>query len=325
MTSSRGSASTGNAGIVVVGSLNADLMVYCDRLPKPGETVQGNGFAIGAGGKSANQAVAAGRLGAKVALVGAVGDDANGALLLTSVAESGVDVSRVRRHPTEPTGVALISVDATAENSIVIAPGANGTLSPDDVDDAAFAQAAVVCLCLEIPLPTVIAAAAAGRAAGALVVLNPSPFGPLSTELTELVDVLLVNTHEASLYLDGRSMPTAADAVAGWEAVRESFRDRGLHRVVVTLGAAGSVVLDSTVDDKVAVVPPTRVDAIDTTGAGDAFTGALAHRIAAGDELLNAARFASVAAALATTGRGTQASYPTAAAIGRHLDVAPPP
>ena len=317
MTSTSGSA---GAGIVVVGSLNADLMIYCDRLPEPGETVQGNGFVIGAGGKSANQAVAAGRLGAVVSMVGAVGDDANGALLLASVADAGVDVSRVRRHPTEPTGVALISVDAAGENTIVIAPGANGALSPDDVAGAVFDGAAVVCLCLEIPLPTVIAAAAAGGAAGARVVLNPSPYQPLPPELVALVDVLLVNAHEASLFLDGMSLPGTADGMPPWEPVRTAFADRGLHRVVVTLGAAGAVVLDSTGDDQIAVVPPTRVDAVDTTGAGDAFTGALAHRIAAGDDLLVAARFASVAAALATTGRGTQASYPTAAAIGHHLD-----
>lgn len=314
-----GDGPRGNAvGIVVVGSLNADLMIYCDRLPGPGETVQGSGFAISPGGKSANQAVAAGRLGGSVRLLGTVGDDANGTLLLDSAAAAGVDVAGVRRHPSEPTGVALISVDSGAENTIVIAPGANGTLSPGDLDPDAFTDAAVVCLCLEVPLPTVLAAARIGRAAGALVVFNPSPYAPLPAELTELVDVLLVNAHEAALFLDGADLPDLESRLDadGWARVRAAFEARGLRQVVVTLGARGSVVLDSAGAN---FVPPTRVQAVDTTGAGDAFTGALATRLAAGAELVPAATFASVAAALATTGRGTQAAYPNQAAVDQLL------
>ena len=146
------SAAAGNTGrIVVVGSLNADLTIYCERLPQPGETVQGNGFAVNPGGKSANQAVAAGRLGGRVSLVGAVGKDANGAMLEASVAGAGVDVGHVRTSG-EPTGVAVIAVDARGENNIIISAGANGTLSPDDVADAAdvLDGAAVVSLCLEV-------------------------------------------------------------------------------------------------------------------------------------------------------------------------------
>src|SRR4030095_1544170 len=146
------------AGIVVVGSLNADLTIYCDRLPKPGETVHGNGFAVNPGGKSANQAVAASKLGAQVSLVGAVGDDANGSMLLGSAANAGVDVTRVRRSDAA-TGVAVISVDASGENSIIISAGANGTLTPADVRAAADAinSAAGVCLCLEVDVANVIA------------------------------------------------------------------------------------------------------------------------------------------------------------------------
>jgi ribokinase len=310
-------------GVVVVGSLNADLMIYCDRLPQPGETVNGSGFAISPGGKSANQAVAAGRLDASVRLIGAIGDDANGAMLLDSLSAAGVDASRVRRHPTEPTGVALISVDSAAENTIVIAPGANGTLDPEDVDPAAFTAAAVVCLCLEVPMATVVAAAAAGRAARALVVLNPSPYAPLPDDLVALVDVLLVNAHEASLFLDGAELPepqalSDTSTAEAWGGVRRHFDSRGLPRVVVTLGRHGAVVLDSP-SGTASYVPPTAVDAVDTTGAGDAFTGALASRLAAGDDLVTAARFASVAAAIATTGKGTQTAYPTAAAVRSRL------
>ena len=314
---------SGSGGVVVVGSLNADLMIYCDRLPQPGETVTGSGFAISPGGKSANQAVAAGRLGAAVRLIGAIGDDANGAMLMDSLGVAGVDASLVRRHPTEPTGVALISVDAAAENTIVIAPGANGTLTPDDLDRATFTGAAVVCLCLEVPMETVIAAAAHGRAVGALVVLNPSPYAPLPADLVALTDVLLVNAHEASLFLDGAALPepqalSEISAEDAWEGVRAEFFSRGLPRVVVTLGRHGAVVLDS-LSGAVSFVPPTPVEAVDTTGAGDAFTGALASRLAAGEDLVPAARFASVAAALATTGKGTQTAYPTAADVRSRL------
>ncbi|MDR6686824.1 ribokinase [Arthrobacter sp. 1088] len=310
------------AGIVVVGSLNADLTIYCDRLPKPGETVHGNGFAVNPGGKSANQAVAASKLGAQVSLVGAVGDDANGTMLLESTANAGVDVTRVRRSDAA-TGVAVISVDAGGENSIIISAGANGTLTPADVRAAAdtINNAAVVCLCLEVAIDTVIAAAQAGHDAGATVLLNLSPYAEAPEVLAELSDVLLVNAHEASLFLGGEADVPAADAEAeAWEPVRSQFADRGLQRVLVTLGAHGSVVLDSLArgtQDQITRIAPTRVSAVDTTGAGDAFTGAVAARLAAGDSLADAAGFASVAAALAATKKGTQAAYPSIADVER--------
>lgn len=318
---SPGRSSTGR--IVVVGSLNADLTVYCERLPQPGETVHGNGFAVNPGGKSANQAVAAGRLGGHVSLVGAVGDDANGNMLQASVAGAGVDVGHVRTSG-EPTGVAVIAVDAHGENNIIISAGANGTLSPADVAGAAdvLDGAAVVSLCLEVAMDTVRAAAQAGHGAGATVLLNLSPYAHIPAELAELTDVLLVNAHEAALFLGpGASVPGADANAAQWDAVRERFADRGIGQVLVTLGAHGSVVLDSeaTPGSRVTFVTPTRVDAVDTTGAGDAFTGAVAVRLAAGDTLADAAAFASVAAALATTRKGTQAAYPEAADVERRL------
>ncbi|MHC6229207.1 ribokinase [Arthrobacter sp. MMS24-T111] len=318
------SAAAQNTGrIVVVGSLNADLTIYCERLPQPGETVHGNGFAVNPGGKSANQAVAAGRLGGHVSLVGAVGDDANGNMLQASVAGAGVDVGHVRTS-SEPTGVAVIAVDAHGENNIIISAGANGTLSPADVAGAAdvLDGAAVVSLCLEVAMPTVLAAAQAGHDAGATVLLNLSPYAHIPAELAELTDVLLVNAHEAALFLGpGASVPGADAHAAQWDAVRERFAGRGIRQVLVTLGAHGSVVLDSEAAPgaQVTFVAPTRVDAVDTTGAGDAFTGAVAVRLAAGDALAEAAAFASVAAALATTRKGTQAAYPETADVERRL------
>ncbi|MFJ4171927.1 ribokinase [Paenarthrobacter sp. NPDC089714] len=302
------------SGIVVVGSLNADLTIYTDRLPQPGETVHGNGFAVSPGGKSANQAVAASRLGGDVTLIGAVGDDPNGTMLLESTAGAGVDVSRVRRTDTA-TGVAVISVDANGENSIIISAGANGTLSAMDVDFDAFRDAAVVCLCLEVGIDTVVAAAQAGHDAGATVLLNLSPYAEVPELLADLSDVLLVNAHEAALFLGSEADIPSADADAeAWEPVRSQFADRGLQRVLVTLGSQGSVVLDSLAvgsQDQLTRIAPTRVSAVDTTGAGDAFTGAVAARLAAGDSLAEAASFASVAAALAATKKGTQAAYAT--------------
>ncbi|TQJ34717.1 ribokinase [Arthrobacter sp. SLBN-122] len=316
------SAAGGNTGrIVVVGSLNADLTIYCERLPQPGETVQGNGFAVNPGGKSANQAVAAGRLGGRVSLVGAVGKDANGAMLEASVAGAGVDVGHVRTSG-EPTGVAVIAVDASGENNIIISAGANGTLSPDDVAGAAdvLDGAAVVSLCLEVGMDTVLAAAQAGHDAGATVLLNLSPYAEIPSALAGLADVLLVNAHEAAQFL-GVAVPEVGAAAGEWDAVRERFAARGIQQVLVTLGSQGSVVLDSLAPagSGVTLVQPTQVHAVDTTGAGDAFTGAVAVRLAAGDALADAAAFASVAAALATTRKGTQAAYPDTADVERRL------
>jgi ribokinase len=307
--------------IVVVGSLNADLTIYCERLPQPGETVHGTGFAVNPGGKSANQAVAASLLGGAVSLIGAVGDDSNGEMLLASAAGAGVDISHVRTSQSAATGVAVIAVDAQGENNIIISAGANGTLAPADVDASAdaFDGASVVCLCLEVSLDTVEAAARTGHDAGATVLLNLSPYGEIPQSLADLTDVLLINAHEASLFLGSGEMPDAEAYDAAWDQVRERFAERGLQRVLVTLGANGSVVLDSTAAraDRVTRIAPVTVHAVDTTGAGDAFTGAVAARLAVGGPLAEAAAFASVAAALAVTRKGTQAAYAEVADVER--------
>jgi ribokinase len=195
----------------------------------------------------------------------------------------------------------MIVVDAAGENTIIVSPGANGALGPALIDTAALAGSAVLCLCLEVPLETVRSAAAAGRAAGATVLLNLSPYVPVGPELLELVDVLLVNRGEAALLLGVADLP---DDPAGWPALP-------VPRAVITLGADGAVVVDDTAPggERVVAIAPTRVEVVDTTGSGDAFTGALASRLASGDSLVEAARFAARAGALAATLPGAQSSY----------------
>ena len=273
-------------GIVVVGSLNADLVVRTERFPKPGETLQGSDLAILPGGKSANQAVAAGRLGGTVRMIGAVGDDGNGTLLRESVASAGVDTTHVAVRQGVATGTAVITVDAAGENTIVISGGANATLTPEDVPADALDDAGVLGLCLEVSIDVVLAAARAGRAAGATVLTNLSPFGAVPQELLDLTDVLLVNEHEAA-----------------------ELGDHGVARSIVTRGGAGCTVHDG--DAAPVDVDAVLVEPVDTTGCGDAFMGAVALRLDAGDSLLEAARFAVGVGAYAATKPGAQASYPT--------------
>lgn len=309
------------AGVLVVGSLNADLAVYASRLPGPGETVAGRELVVSPGGKSANQAAAAGRLGASVRLLGAVGDDEYARMLLNALRGAGVDTSTVLQLDGQTSGVAVIEVDDRGENSIVVVPGANGVLSADRIDAAApaFAAAAVVSLGLEVPMGTVLAAARAGHQAGATVLLNPSPYQPLSTELLDCVDVLVLNAHEAA---DLLGLP---DPGADWTAAAQAFAERGLTQVVVTLGGDGAVVLQSGQQAggqaAVSVTPiaPMPVRVVDTTGCGDAFTGALAVGLAARQSLIEAAQRAAVVGALAATKRGAQSSYPTAVEVAAHL------
>jgi len=281
-------------GIVVVGSLNADLVVRTERFPKPGETLQGSDLRILPGGKSANQAVAAGRLGGTVRMIGAVGDDGNGALLRDSVAAAGVDTTHVAVREGVATGTAVITVDATGENTIVISAGANGTLTPADVPADAFTDAGVLGLCLEVSIDVVLAAARAAHDAGVTVLTNLSPFGAVPQELLDLTHVLLVNEHEAA-----------------------ELGDHGVARSIVTRGGAGCTVHDG--DAEPVSVDAVRVEPVDTTGCGDAFMGAVALRLAAGDSLLDAARFAVGVGAYAATKPGAQASYPTTAELEAFL------
>ncbi|MEV0494106.1 ribokinase [Streptomyces atratus] len=290
--------------LLVVGSANADLVIGVERRPAPGETVLGSDLAVHPGGKGGNQAVAAARLGARTALLARVGDDAHGRLLLESQREAGVDTGGVRVGGA-PTGVALITVDPSGDNSIVVSPGANARLTPDDIRAAAdlLAGARVVSAQLEIPLETV-AEVVRTRPPGARFVLNPSPPAPLPDDVLAACDPLVVNEHEARFVLGASAGPGPEDWARGLLAL-------GPQSVVITLGADGALVADGRADTVVRI-PSLRVEAVDTTGAGDAFTAALAWRLSLGESLATAAAFAVRVGAAAVTREGAQASFPTA-------------
>lgn len=294
--------------VLVVGSANADLTVRVERRPGAGETVLGTDLVESAGGKGANQAAAAARIGGRTALLARVGGDAYGELLLSAQRAAGTDVTPVIVDEAARTGTAMIIVDPDGDNSIVVSPGANAALSPKDVAAAkdAIAASSVVSLQLEVPMESVRAAAAAAEQAGTRVVLNssPAPEAALAPELLAVADPLVVNEHEAR-QLSGRADGTPAE----WA---QALRDQGARSVVVTLGGEGALVLDASGVGEVAGV---RVKAVDTTGAGDAFTGALATRLARGDSLLESARFAVRVGAAAVTKPGAQPSYPTRAEL----------
>jgi ribokinase len=293
--------------IVVVGSLNMDLVVEVPRLPRPGETVLGRRHFSNPGGKGANQAVAAARLGGDVAMVGRVGDDEPGEQLLDALAADDVDVERVLRTNTA-TGLAVITVDDDAENAIVVSSGANAEVAADDVAGA-VEDAAVCLLQLEIPDEPVVAAA---RRCRGQVLLNPAPARDLTSDLLDAVDVLIPNQHELA---ELAGVATVDDADTAAEAVgRLGFAGT----TVVTMGAAGAVIV--TRDGEVRHVGAPRVDAVDSTAAGDAFCGALAQALTAGVEMTDAVRWACGAGAAAATRHGAQASLPTAGDVSDLLD-----
>jgi ribokinase len=298
--------------LVVIGSANRDLVVTTDRIPSAGETVIGGAFVTAAGGKGANQAVAASRLGAEVWFVGCVGQDAFGEVLATEMEDAGVNTELLRRDPAEPTGVALIGVDRRGENAIIVAPGANHRVGRTDIEAArpAIAAADAVVVQLEIPLETVATAVQIARAAGVRVILNPAPVreeGAVPPSLLSRVDVLTPNEHEAASLL-GRATTAGID----WAEASAALREMGVGTVIVTLGEAGCMLAD---DAGVRAIPAPRVAAIDTTAAGDCFTGALAVALAEGQPTDAAARVASRAAALSVTRLGAQPSLPTRAEV----------
>ncbi|MFI9832146.1 MAG: ribokinase [Streptomyces sp.] len=289
--------------LLVVGSANADLVIGVERRPAAGETVLGSDLAVHPGGKGANQAVAAARLGASTALLARVGDDGHGRLLLDSLRSAGVDTVGVLVGGA-PTGVALITVDPSGDNSIVVSPGANGRLTPEDVRAASslFHASRVVSAQLEIPLETVVAVASS-LAPDSRFVLNPSPPRPLPAVLLAACDPLIVNEHEAKVILGDSAI---GDDPEDWARI---LLAKGPRSVVVTLGAEGALVASR---DGVSRVASVKVDAVDTTGAGDAFTAALAYRLGTGASLPQAAAYAARVGAAAVTREGAQVSFPTA-------------
>ncbi|MGY1782005.1 PfkB family carbohydrate kinase [Geodermatophilus sp. SYSU D01036] len=292
--------------VTVVGSLNEDVLVAVGRLPGRGETVVGREAVRAPGGKGANQAAAAGRLaGSGVAMVGRVGDDPAGERQRAALADAGVDTALVLPTPGQPTGSATIPVeDGSGENLIVVVPGANGELTPDDVDVPAVHRAAVVLLQLEVPLATVQAAA---DAAPGTVVLTPAPPQPLPPELLRRVAVLVPNEHELVQLADADPGPRTPAELAALA------RTLGAAATVVTLGARGALVVPE--DGPVLLQAPPPVEPVDTTGAGDCLCGALGAALARGADLAGAVREAVAAAALSTTGPGARGALPDADAV----------
>lgn len=280
----------------MIGSANADVVVRVERRPGPGETVLGSDTVLAAGGKGANAAVAAAKQNAQVALLGALGDDQHGELLRGSMGGAGVGLDLVRTTD-RPTGAAYITVTPDGENTIVVSPGANSAVDVEQVDKArdAIAGAKVLLASLEVPLPAIERAVALAREAGTRAVLNLSPVSELSPQTLAALDPLVVNEHEAQWLMDG-------------DTDLRKLLDLGPRSAVVTLGRAGALVIEK---DNTTEVSAPNVTAVDTTGAGDAFAGALVTQLAAGDDLVAAARRAVRVAAVSVTRPGAQASYPT--------------
>jgi len=306
----------GAGGVAVVGSINVDLTAFASPPPRPGETVVGDRFSMVLGGKGANQALAAARAGAATVMIGAVGDDPLAELARTGLADAGVDTAAVLVVG-GPTGIAHIRVNtATAENDIVLLGNANDRLPPDHVDRALRTvrdRVSVVLMQLETPVAVLQRVAALAPELGVPLILDPAPAptAPLPEEIWAGVRLTKPNEHEASAITGVTVHDVASAAQAGrW------FLDRGVQTAVVTLGACGAVVVDA---DGVTELPAYRVEAVDTTAAGDAFTGTLGAALGQGIPLREALRRGMAAAALAVTVRGASPSLPTAAAVDDFL------
>ena len=301
-----------NLDVVVVGSFMQDLVVRAVRRPRTGETVRGEQFDEFLGGKGVNQAVAAARAGARTAMVGRLGNDRHGDEFTALLAVEGIDATHVGRDPVHGTGIGLPVVEADGGNSIIIVPRANDLVDRAIVEAAApvIEAARVLLLQLELPLDGALAAARIARAAGVTTVLNPAPYADLPAELHRLVDVVVANEVEAE-QLTG--LPCTEDNLATIAA--RLCAEHARLGAVVTLGGRGAAVLDGAADASLTLLAAHPVDPVDTVGAGDAFCGVLAARLAVGDPLITAARHANAAGALATTRSGAVPAMPYAAAI----------
>ena len=292
--------------IVVLGSLNMDLVVRTERIPRPGETVHGKDFAMVPGGKGANQAAAAARLGAKVEMLGRVGLDPFGPALLDNLRKQGVGTDHIISDPQAPSGTAMILVDAQGENSIVVAPGANGQVTLADVDAAreVLARARYLVLQFEIPLPVVGSAIAAAREMHLPVILNPAPAYPVEADFFRGVYCLVANETEAEILTGIKvgHLESAHQAAAVLLALE-------IPVVVITLGAEGALLVTESGKTH---VPAHKVQVVDTTAAGDAFIGGLTVALLKGFDLVEAVRYATCAGTLATTVLGAQTSLPSA-------------
>lgn len=300
------------AGVVVVGSANIDQVFRVVRIPAPGETVLSTGMTTARGGKGQNQAVAAARAGAVTSFVGAVGADDFGRGIRSGLDSDGVATTQLREVDA-PTGTALIAVDDRGENTIIVEAGANGLLAGlTEADAAAIGAADVLVLQLEIPLETVLLAADLAHSAGTTVVLNAAPIRDLPDELLGLVDVLVVNEHEAAHLAAARSGTTGDDVASAATALTEL-----VPAIVVTLGGDGAALYRT--DQTAATFGAPSVTVVDTTGAGDTFCGALATLLSEGADLVAACRFAVVAGSLSVERAGAVPSIPARAEIDARL------
>ena len=308
--------------IVEVGSLNMDLVVRMPKIPKPGETLLGGVFKSFLGGKGANQAVAAARLGAYVYMIGCVGKDTFGQEMCTSLSNEGIDTTHIRVHRKQPTGVALIQVDSQGQNSIAVASGANFCLTSEDVENALqlIGNFDAIVMPLETPLETIYTAAQIASRKGALVILNPAPAQVLEKNLLQMIDFLIPNEHEIACMT---GLANQTDSNLNQSA--NKLLSQGVKHLIVTLGNRGSVYFNAEIKDNI-LIPAHQVQAVDTTAAGDCFIGALAVGLCEGKSITSAVEFASAAAAISVTRFGAQPSLPSRREVAdflqeRNIDV----
>lgn len=292
-----------NSKILVIGSTNTDMTAFCGKMPAPGETVLGNDFVMGPGGKGANQAVAAKRLGGDVRFVCKVGEDIFGENTIRHFKEEGLDTSGVM-FSKKPSGVALITVDESAENCIVVASGANNDYTEEDIRSIKrfIDECDILLMQLEIPVPAVLEAARIGHEAGKTVVLNPAPAIDLPEEIFKHISLFIPNENELEKY----SGVTVFDAPSAAKAAK-ALMDKGVGDIIVTMGSKGSLICQG---DETSFVTARKVEAVDTTGAGDCYCGALCVALSEGRSLKEAAEFATKAAAVSVQRPGAQNAMP---------------
>lgn len=303
------------ARVLVIGSINMDMVVRAEHLPTPGETVLGRDFQTIPGGKGANQAVGAARLGAQVAMYGKLGKDEFGQVLRDNLTAEGIDVTQIGVAEDVPSGIAIITLDETGQNSIVVASGANMQINPEEVITAwnNIKPVDVVVMQLEIPVACVTAAARVAKESGAKVVLNPAPARALPDDLLSMVDVLVPNESETEI-LTGEKIEDDHQAIMA----AGKLLAKGVGHVILTLGSRGAMVVEQ--NKEAVILPPHSVDVVDTTAAGDAFVAGLSVRLAEKAYLVEAARFGNAAGALAVTRLGAQPAMPTREEVEKLLN-----